>query len=1040
MHANMKNILTELAEAFDAQNNLIEEMKAASQAKDEQFRQGLLALLSIYPSNDNGTPDVVEVAATKPASEPATKPAPKSRRSSSDDALLDCLSTEWIKAGQIRKLLLARQIKISEGTVYNRMRKLAAERVEIETATSPERWRLKAPKTGAEAANRPSVSPAKEKRSKKATQPNVIQLRGADVPAAARPTTSLVPTAEIAPSGSQGGATLYRGDCLEVMRQMPSGSVDLIFTSPPYNIGITHSGRRQTLKKTKMWRSADFGQGYASYDDARDPAEYIAWQKEILRECWRLLSPKGAIFYQHKPRIQNKLMTTPLDYNPDLPLRQIVIWNRKGGNNFNQAFFVPAHEWIAVFAKPDFRLAKGGWNATDVWTINPERNNPHPAPFPVELPRTAIAATDAQVIFDPFMGSGSTGVAAMQCGRKFIGIELEGTYLKNARLRMEAEKSRLDHGGTEVKTAKNVSRTKGKPAVSANDNDAPVDSADIGVGTASVPQVVSFNAETQPERRDSEYAIDAIPSVPMVQTGDATIYQGDCLEVMKAIPDNSVDLVLADLPYGTTGLDIDNPIALDPLWAEYRRIIKKPHGNIVLFGSQPFTSKLVNSAEDIFRYALVWEKNKPTGFQHASAKPLKRHEDILVFSYGVNISEKRTERRATYNPQGVIQVTKKAQGVSKVAFLSKAIRGHAAGADYVSLTNCPDDIIRIGKDKRVKGKETHPFAKPVALLEYLIRTYSNAGEVVLDNTMGSGSTGLAALRTGRQFIGIEKDQKWFEVASQRIETLRRPTESSVAPSPCIPKMQTGEATIYHGDCLEVMRSMPSGSVDLVVTSPPYNLGLSQRAKPRSSKDSSWSNAKLFDGYGDYQDALPHNEYVAWMREVLSECWRLIPDNGAIFFNHKPRIQNGHLWTPLELNPDLPLRQIVVWDRGSGMNFNQKFFTPSHEWVMLFAKPDFQLSKGKPRDVWAFGHAKKNDHPAPFPVELPLNAIRHTNATTIFDPFAGSGTTGVAARMLGRKFIGIERNRDYIPNAVARIEATARLSDNDNELAQGQDVA
>jgi modification methylase len=318
--------------------------------------------------------------------------------------------------------------------------------------------------------------------------------------------------------------------------------------------------------------------------------------------------------------------------------------------------------------------------------------------------------------------------------------------------------------------------------------------------------------------------------------------------------------------------------------------------------------------------------------------------------------------------------------------------------------------------------------------------YSNAGEVVLDNTMCSGSTGLAALSTGRQFIGIEKGQKCFEVASQRIEPLRRPAESSVAPSPCIPKMQTGDAMIYQGDCLEVMRSMPSGSVDLVVTSPPYNLGLSQRAKPRSSKDSSWSNAKLFDGYGDYHDALPHDEYVAWMRDVLSECWRLISDDGAIFFNHKPRIQNGHLWTPLELNPDLPLRQIVVWDRGSGMNFNQKFFTPSHEWVILFAKPDFQLSKGKPRDVWAFGHAKKNDHPAPFPVELPLNAIRHTYASTIFDPFAGSGTTGVAARMLGRKFIGIERNGDYIPNALARIEATARLSDNDNELAQGQDVA
>lgn len=752
MHANMKNILTELAEAFDAQNNLIEEMKAASQAKDEQFRQGLLSLLNIYPSNDNGTPAVVEVAAIKPAA----KPAPKCRQSSHDDALLDCLSTEWIKAGQIRKLLLARQIKISGGTVYNRMRKLAAERTdEIETATSPERWRLKAPKKGAEAANTPSLSPTKEKRSKKAAQPNVTPLRGADVPAAARPATSLVPAAEIAPSATQGGATLYRSDCLEVMRQMPSGSVDLIFTSPPYNIGMTHNGRRQTLKKTKMWRSADFGQGYASYDDARDPADYIAWQKEILRECWRLLSPKGAIFYQHKPRIQNKLMTTPLDYNPDLPLRQIVIWNRKGGNNFNQAFFVPAHEWIAVFAKPDFRLAKGGWNATDVWTINPERNNPHPAPFPVELPRTAIAATDAQVIFDPFTGSGSTGVAAMQCGRKFIGIELESTYLENARLRMEAEKSRLDDGGTEVKPAKEVARTMCKPAMSANDNDAPVDNAGIGFGTASVPQVVSSNAETQPEPLEGASTIAAIPSPPMVQTADATIYQGDCLEVM--------------------------------------------------------------------------------------------------------------------------------------------------------------------------------------------------------------------------------------------------------------------------------RSLESGSVDLVVTSPPYNLGLTKRSKPRSSKDSTWNNSKLYDGYGDYDDNLPHDEYVAWMRDVLSECWRLISDDGAIYFNHKPRIQKGNVWLPHELNPSLPLRQEIIWDRGSGMNHGKSFCTPSHERILLFAKPKFRFLKGKPRDVWRIIPARNNDHPAPFPLELPLTAIRCTDAQTILDPFMGSGTTGVAAKMLGRQFIGIERYGKFAEQAAARIEAQSTLA-------------
>lgn len=762
--------------ALETLNSAVSQELANERARADMAERSHQALLNRLhavladlpaPANDDEQIEIAKPSCPK-----------KSRQSSYDDALLNCLSTEWIKAGQIREVLLARQIKISEGTVYNRMRKLAAERTdEIETATSPERWRLKAPKKGAEAANTPSLSPTKEKRSKKAAQPNVTPLRGADVPATARPTTSLVPAAEIVSSESQGGATLYRGDCLEVMRQMPSGSVDLIFTSPPYNIGMTHNGRRQTLKKTKMWRSADFGQGYASYDDARDPAEYIAWQKEILRECWRLLSPKGAIFYQHKPRIQNKLMTTPLDYNPDLPLRQIVIWNRKGGNNFNQAFFVPAHEWIAVFAKPDFRLAKGGWNATDVWTINPERNNPHPAPFPVELPRTAIAATDADVVFDPFMGSGSTGVAAMQCGRKFIGIELEGSYLENARLRMEAEKSRLDKGETELKPLKNVGRAKRKPAISANDNDSPLGSFGTGSGKACLPKVGSTNVDIQTEARDCKSTIPAI----------------------------------------------------------------------------------------------------------------------------------QAERSANGRANALIPCV-----------------------------------------------------------------------------------------------------------------------------PITPIAQTSNVTIYQGDCLEVMRQLPSGSVDLVVTSPPYNLGLTKRTNPRSSKDSNWKNAKLYDGYGDYDDNMPHDEYVAWMRDVLSECWRLISDDGAIYFNHKPRIKKGNLWLPHELNPGLPLRQNIIWDRGLGFNFGSTFYTPSHEYIMMFAKPKFRLLEGKPLDVWSFGFARKNDHPAPFPVELPLRAIRHTNAKTILDPFMGSGTTGVAAKMLGRKFVGIERYAEYVTNAVERIEATSRSSDNDND--------
>lgn len=509
------------------------------------------------------------------------------------------------------------------------------------------------------------------------------------------------------------------------------------------------------------------------------------------------------------------------------------------------------------------------------------------------------------------------------------------------------------------------------------------------------------------------------------------LHHGDCLEVMKTLPDDSVDLILADLPYGTTRLEIDDPLPLDELWREYRRILRKPHGNIVLFGSQPFTTALINSAPDIFRYAMVWEKNSSTGFQHADAKPLKIHEDILVFSYGVNISAKRTKRRATYNDQQAVPVKRKATGQTKVSYLSKAIRGHPAGHEFVGLTNCQTSILRFAKDAK-KGKNAHPFAKPVGLLDRLIQTYSNPGEVVLDNTMGSGSTCVAAMKAGRKSIGIEIDQEWFEVAQERIELVRQKVCSNATVRACLPQFSLLHADIYQGDCLEVMRQMPSGSVDLVVTSPPYNLALSKRSgMKKSAKSSNWHNAKLADGYRSYDDALPHDQYVEWMQNVLRESWRLLSDDGAIFLNHKPRIQKGKLWTPLELNPDLPVRQIVIWDRGSGMNFNRSFFTPSHEWIVILAKSEFRMTKTEtkfPKDVWHFPPERKNDHPAPFPLELPMTAIEHTSAKVVLDPFMGSGTTGVAALRCGREFIGIELDDDYAAKAASRIQAeTMRLA-------------
>ena len=514
-----------------------------------------------------------------------------------------------------------------------------------------------------------------------------------------------------------------------------------------------------------------------------------------------------------------------------------------------------------------------------------------------------------------------------------------------------------------------------------------------------------------------------IPSAPLQISNDndskvlrPTLIKGDCLEEMRRLPDDSVDLILADLPYGTTGLDIDKLLPLDKVWAEYRRILRKPHGNIVLFGSQPFTTSLINSASDLFLYSMVWDKGSATDFLRSHDKPLNYHEDVMVFSFGVNTTAERSQRRATYNPNGAIRVPRIAKGPTKISYLAKAAQGHTKGTRYQGLTNCPTSILRFPKDPKPKNGVAHPFAKPVALLEHLVRCYSNPGDTVLDNTMGSGSTCVAAAKCGRQAIGIEKEPKWFAAAQARVAELFSDVSPSITSPVSGAPQPPADYEIHNGDCLEIMRTLPSGSVDLVFTSPPYNICTAQGAFLR--------DGKAVAGYDGFCDALPHAEYVEWMREVLRESWRLVSAKGAIFFNHKPRIKKGEQWLPLELNPDLPLRQIIIWDRGSGFNHNATYFTPSHEWVMLFAKPDFRLKLGnepRQKDVWSITPEKKSAHPAPFPVKLPQTAIEWTDAKVVLDPFMGSGTTGVAALRAGRKFIGIEQSERYVRDALARLE-------------------
>lgn len=231
------------------------------------------------------------------------------------------------------------------------------------------------------------------------------------------------------------------------------------------------------------------------------------------------------------------------------------------------------------------------------------------------------------------------------------------------------------------------------------------------------------------------------------------LYNEECLHAMSFLPPKSVDMVLCDLPYGTTQNKWDSIIPLEPLWAEYQRICK---GAIVLTAAQPFTSALVMSNISGFSYSLVWDKIGTTGFQSAGVRPLRRHEDVVVFH----------SKLGAYNPQKITRGKPRKKGGSKI---DNGCYGSLRSTESFNNEYHPTSIIEVSNASK-KGL-VHPTQKPVKLMEYLIRTYSNLGDTVLDNTMGSGTTGVACMNTGRKFIGMEKDVEhgYFQIAEQRIK-------------------------------------------------------------------------------------------------------------------------------------------------------------------------------------------------------------------------------------------------------------------------------
>ena len=242
-----------------------------------------------------------------------------------------------------------------------------------------------------------------------------------------------------------------------------------------------------------------------------------------------------------------------------------------------------------------------------------------------------------------------------------------------------------------------------------------------------------------------------------------TLYQGDCLDIVPTLEPQSVDAIIGDLPYGTTACKWDTIIPFEPMWQAVKHVLK-PKGAFVTTASQPFTSALVMSNPKWFKYEWVWEKNRPSDKFNAHNKPLKKHENICVFSPGTTAN--KSSKKMIYIPQGLIPSGKKVRGAT-----GQRHHGYRPSwkEEYIlEFTGYPTSILTFSKDD---SATVHPTQKPVALYEYLIRTYTNEGDTVLDMTMGSGTTGAACYNTGRHFIGIEKDPAIFETARARLEAM-----------------------------------------------------------------------------------------------------------------------------------------------------------------------------------------------------------------------------------------------------------------------------
>lgn len=242
--------------------------------------------------------------------------------------------------------------------------------------------------------------------------------------------------------------------------------------------------------------------------------------------------------------------------------------------------------------------------------------------------------------------------------------------------------------------------------------------------------------------------------------------------------------------------------------------------------------------------------------------------------------------------------------------------------------------------------------------------------------------------------------------------------------------------IITGDAVETMSNLPPESIGLIATSPPYNLKNSTGNGMKDGRGSKWVSATIRDGYASHGDNMPHDEYVAWQREALTEMYRILRPDGAIFYNHKWRVQAGLLQDRSDILEGFPIRQVIIWRRKGGINFNPGYFLPTYEVIYLIAKPDFRLAPkaNAAGDVWEIAQESKNDHPAPYPVALTDRIVSSTTSEVVLDPFSGSGTTAISALNFNRDYIGIEISEEYASASRSRIKDHLDFLTQDKEIA------